>query len=586
MRSLLFRSSLCALFLSSMTTASAQDYVLDVGEEIKLDGIGGGWGRAFAAGDGDWHYLFGGAGDYRHLALSEDFQFNFSQATLLTGRVDLIDHAIAKCPDGTYLHVASGEVVVPDDSAWGFRYDSDWNLIAEADVDVSNPDYQHNDLPVLCSTAVDMAVFQPRIDAEAIVIMFDADLNPLDHNLTLSPVPPIPGSSLYFDQDTNTIIRLTAPEIESEDATPRNKLIVFRIYWDLDEPYEVKTEIDMSAAGIDSDWHAYWPQGLLRIGDFFFVGHMARPVNGGYNQDDGNLFLEVFDANFNLIETHQLTDDPGPEANQRPSLAIQDDVLLVTYDKRIDNSLHNYVIEIKLDMDAIGEGSPNLAPTAYAGADFSAAVDTLATLDGSGSSDPDNDEIDYSWAFSSIPEGSALTDDDLVNRFTDAASFSPDVIGDFEIELSVFDSESSDTDQVVVSVIDNLAPIADAGEDSSSASGDNVLLDGSNSSDPDGDPLSFFWYFEALPEASTLSDVSIAAAASKVAAFTPDVDGVYAVVLEVTDGNFTVTDRVEITVGAAGCGCTSSPSSSGFAGWAGVFMGLLFFSRRENKRIA
>jgi hypothetical protein len=398
-------------------------------------------------------------------------------------------------------------------------------------------------------------------------------------------VPPVPGSSLYFDQETNTIIRLTAPQIESEDATPRNKLIVFRIYWDLDEPYEVKTEIDMSAAGIDSDWHAYWPQGLLRIGDFFFVSHMARPVDGGYNQDDGNLFLEVFDENFNLIETHQLTDDPGPEANQRPSLAIQDVILLVTYDKRIDNSLQNFVIEIQLDMDAIGEGSPNLTPTAYAGADFSAAVDTLATLDGSGSSDPDNDEIDYSWSFSSVPEDSALTEEDLVNRFTDTPSFVPDVIGDYEIELSVFDSESSDTDMVMVSAIDNLAPIADAGEDASVESGDNVLLDGSNSSDPDGDALSFIWYFEAFPESSGLTDDSIAAATSKVAAFTPDVDGVYTVVLEVTDGNFTSTDRVEITVGSGACGCTSSPNGGGFAGWAGVLMGLLFFSRRENKTI-
>jgi hypothetical protein len=581
MRSILFRSAFCALLLGSMTTASAEDYVLDIGDEVRLDGVGGGWGRAFPAGDGDWHYLFGGAGDYRHMALSSDFQFSFNQVTSLTGRVDLIDHAIAKCPDGTYLHLASGEVVVPDDSAWGFRYDSEWNLIAQADVDVSNPDYQHNDLPVLCSTAVDMVVFQPRIDAEAAVVMLDADLNPISHNLTMSPVPPVPGSSLYYDSDSNTIVRLTAPEIESEDATPRNKLIVFRIYWDQDEPYEVKTEIDMTAAGIGSDWHAYWPQGLLRVGDFYFVSHMARPVDGGFNQDDGNLYLEVFDENFNLVETHQLTDDAGPEANQRPSLALQNDILLVTYDKRISNNLQNFVMKIQLDMDAIGEGSPNLGPTAYAGADFSGAIGALANLDGSASSDPDNDAMDYSWSFLSVPDGSALTEEDLVNRFTDAPSFVPDVVGDFEIELSVFDSESSDTDEVVVSVIDNLAPVPNAGEDSKAAMGDNVLLDGSASVDPDGDALSYLWYFESFPETSALSDESIAAATSAVAAFSPDVDGTYVVVLEVTDGNFTETDTVEIIVGAGGCACTSAPSRGGLLGWGGLLFGLALFRRKK-----
>ena len=66
------------------------------------------------------------------MALTSDFQFDFSTATPLTGRTDLIDHAISKCPDGTYMHLGSGEVVVPDDSAWGFRYDADWNMIAEA----------------------------------------------------------------------------------------------------------------------------------------------------------------------------------------------------------------------------------------------------------------------------------------------------------------------------------------------------------------------------------------------------------------------------------------------------------------------
>ena len=82
-----------------------------------------------------------------------------------------------------------------------------------------------------------MAIFQPRIDAEAAVFFFDEDLNSIEHNLSMSPVPPVPGSSLIYDYDNDTIIRLTAPEIETEDSTPRNKLIVFTVYWDQEEPY-------------------------------------------------------------------------------------------------------------------------------------------------------------------------------------------------------------------------------------------------------------------------------------------------------------------------------------------------------------
>ena len=580
MRSSLLPVLVCSLALPAQS-AFASDYILEIGDEHRLEGVGGGWGRAFPAGDGDWHYLFGGAGDYRHMNLTSDFQFDFSTATPLTGRTNLIDHAISKCPDGTYMHLGSGEVNIPDDSAWGFRYDADWNMIAEADVDVANADYQHNDLPILCSEFVDMAIFQPRIDAEAAVFFFDEDLNSIEHNLSMSPVPPVPGSSLIYDYDNDTIIRLTAPEIETEDSTPRNKLIVFTVYWDQEEPYEVKSDIDLTDAGIDWDWHAYWPQGLLRVGDFYFVAHMARPVDGGYNQDDGNLFLQVFDTNFNRIETHQLTDDPGPEANQRPSLTIQDDILLVTYDKRINNQLSNYVMSIKLDLDAIGEGTPNISPTAYAGADFNGAVGALATLDGSGSSDPDNDELDYSWTFATVPDGSGLTDDDLVNRFTDAPSFVPDVLGEFQVELTVSDGESSDTDDVWITVIENLAPVADAGGNQSVALAESILLDGSASSDPDGDALTYLWTFESVPEGSELNDTSIKAATAAIAAFQADVEGSYMVTLEVSDGNFVVTDTVEITVGGSGCGCASTPEKGGVAAWGGLLLGLLAFRRRE-----
>ena len=136
MRATVFKSVLVALALFPVSTASADDYVLEISEEVHLEGIGGGWGRAFAVGDGSWHYLFGGGGDYRYLPLTADYDFTFSETVDLTGRTDLVDHSISLCPDGTYLHMASGAVIVSDDSAWGFRYDSEWNLIAEADVDV------------------------------------------------------------------------------------------------------------------------------------------------------------------------------------------------------------------------------------------------------------------------------------------------------------------------------------------------------------------------------------------------------------------------------------------------------------------
>jgi hypothetical protein len=337
--------------------ASAGDFVLEIGEEVHLEGIGGGWSRAFPVGDGSWHYLFGGGGDFRHMPLSANMDFDASSAIFLTGRSDLIDHAITRCPDGTYLHVASGQVNAPDDSAWAFRYDEDWQLMVEAGVDVANPGLHHNDPPVLCSSALDATVFQPPDDAEAEFIVLDGDLNPIESELTTSAMPPVPGSSLYFEEEFDTIIRVTAPELVTSNSDPRNKLIVFEIDWEQEGSYEVRTDVDLSDAGIFEDWHAYWPQGLVRIGEFTFVSHMARPVEGGFNQDEGNVFLQVLDGDFNLIESHQLTFDEGPEANQRPSLALQEEFLLVTYDKRIANQLNNFVLSVRLDLEAIEEGT-------------------------------------------------------------------------------------------------------------------------------------------------------------------------------------------------------------------------------------
>ena len=51
----------------------------------------------------------------------------------------------------------------------------------------------------------------------------------------------------------------------------------------------------------------------------------------------------------------------------------------------------------------------------------------------------------------------------------------------------------------------NQTPIANAGADQKARVGDTVQLNGSGSVDPDGDVLTFFWQFTALPAGSAAS---------------------------------------------------------------------------------
>ncbi|VAX11597.1 hypothetical protein MNBD_GAMMA25-1961, partial [hydrothermal vent metagenome] len=55
-----------------------------------------------------------------------------------------------------------------------------------------------------------------------------------------------------------------------------------------------------------------------------------------------------------------------------------------------------------------GENPPasSAIPIADAGVDQLVAVDTVVTLDGSGSTDPEDDALTYSWTITARPDGS------------------------------------------------------------------------------------------------------------------------------------------------------------------------------------
>ncbi|MCC7344016.1 MAG: hypothetical protein IT573_03685 [Deltaproteobacteria bacterium] len=93
----------------------------------------------------------------------------------------------------------------------------------------------------------------------------------------------------------------------------------------------------------------------------------------------------------------------------------------------------------------------------------------------------------------------------------------------------------------------NQAPVADAGEDQVVFVGETVQLDGSGSSDPEGDALAALWEFETMPAASQTGH---GAPTEFRSSFTPDVPGLYRARLAVDDGNSvkeaSQTDTVEI----------------------------------------
>ena len=93
-------------------------------------------------------------------------------------------------------------------------------------------------------------------------------------------------------------------------------------------------------------------------------------------------------------------------------------------------------------------GPVNTPPTADAGTDQSVLVGEFVTLDGSASTDADSDPLSYAWTFVSAPSGSTAA---LSASDTAAPSFTPDVVGDYSVQLTVDDGNGgSDSDLVVV----------------------------------------------------------------------------------------------------------------------------------------
>lgn len=93
------------------------------------------------------------------------------------------------------------------------------------------------------------------------------------------------------------------------------------------------------------------------------------------------------------------------------------------------------------------------------------------------------------------------------------------------------------------------SPIANAGRDQSVATGAVVTLDGSESTDPEGQAITYGWAFLSKPTGST---AQLSSATAPRPTFTADVAGTYELELVVNDGELdSVPDRVVVTATAS-----------------------------------
>ena len=173
----------------------------------------------------------------------------------------------------------------------------------------------------------------------------------------------------------------------------------------------------------------------------------------------------------------------------------------------------------------------NSAPVANAGGKqfvvFGAS--STVTLDGTYSTDADNDQLTYNWILQTPPKSTAVLSSTTSSRPT----FKADLAGDYVAQLIVNDGKvsSTPTSVIVVAGTQNFPPDAKAGDDKNVNVNTLVSLDGTNSSDPNSDTLAYQWDWMSFPGTAP----ALSSAISPRPTFTPTRVGTYVLTLTVTD---------------------------------------------------
>ena len=291
-----------------------------------------------------------------------------------------------------------------------------------------------------------------------------------------------------------------------------------------------------------------------QAGDYYVVARHSLPAFPGGSfiyRVNGGEWQETQVPQSKSLVWEEIQDTPIPLNAGQNVITFVNQQTFSLFDKlviRSDRGLPVGVGDVSVDTNcSTTDPTENQPPVAQAGADTTVQTNVgQLLLSGAASADPDGSITAYAWTQVSGPSDATLSGTDTTELVvTDLQE------GVYVFELQVTDDqEASASDQVEVTVVPsppgaNQPPVAQAGADTTvQLPVDQLLLDGSGSTDPDDGIATYAWTQESGPSEATLVGQD-----SSVLTVSILDEGTYVFELQVTDqAGASTMDQVEVTV--------------------------------------